>query len=182
MTKKGSSGRADDIGLLHPRQSDILPSRRPEGRRRRFRRYRSRRSNYINEPKLSQQIQGFCFFGDRKITARYRRAWVLEEAASPTPKCKNKPIVALEILRETLRTTARVARGRLHKRTQINPYECWDLENRCVENSGLMRKHSSVPKSLIRCRGRRHSVADATSPTPESGRSEEHTSELQSPC
>jgi hypothetical protein len=47
--------------------------------------------NYINEPKLSQQTQGFCFFDIANPPHNIVEAWVLEEAESQYEKCRNKP-------------------------------------------------------------------------------------------
>ena len=74
-------------------------------------------TDYINEPKLSQQIQAFCFFGHRKAIARDRRAVSWYQSIS-MQKRRNKPIVAIEILRFAQDDRSDTPRGRLHKRTQ----------------------------------------------------------------
>ena len=82
---------------------------------------------YINEPKLLQQIQGFCFFGHRKIGARHpstTRPYPQRPNAKTNPlarprsftkrknkpivgsrsfaKRRKKPVVTIEVLREAL--------------------------------------------------------------------------------
>ena len=69
---------AYDIGLLVLRH--LIHYRcGAEGCRRHFRRASFARSNYINEPKVFQQIQGFCFLDIakslREVPAMYREQW-----------------------------------------------------------------------------------------------------------
>ena len=68
----GNSLRAQQHAVTTSRQSDIVPKTAPRGAQSAFWRASLARLDYINEPKLSEQIQGILFFEHCKISARNR--------------------------------------------------------------------------------------------------------------